>query len=123
MLLLAPVNIYYRIADPGSFFFWLGVFFTFFQLGLLYGPAYATLQELAPPHICSTAVAFNFLMASVVGVGMSITASGIFIDYLISAGVASPYTVSLLMFTVLSFSSVSAFYFAVRHMPEEGSRV
>ena len=123
LLLLAPINIYYRIADPGSFFFWLGVFFTFFQLGLLYGPAYATLQELAPPHICSTAVAFNILMASVVGVGMSITASGIFIDYLLAAGVASPYTVSLLTFTVLSFSSVPAFYFAVRYMPKDGNRV
>ena len=39
------------------------------------------------------------------------------------AGVTSPYTVSLLMFTVLSFSSVPAFYFAVRYMPEEGNRV
>ena len=123
LLLLAPINIYYRVADPGSFFFWLGVFLTFFQLGLLYGPAYATLQELAPPHICSTAVAFNILMASVVGVGMSITASGIFIDYLIAAGVASPYTVSLLTFTVLSFTSVPAFYLAARYMPGEGNRI
>ena len=122
LLLLAPINIYYRIADPGSFFFWLGVFFTFFQLGLLYGPAYATLQQLAPPQICSTVVAFNILMASVVGVGMSITASGILIDYLIAAGVASPYTFSLLVFTVLSFSSIPVFYFAVRYMPEEGNR-
>ena len=117
LLLLAPINIYYRIADPGSFFFWLGVFFTFFQLGVLYGPSYATIQELAPPHICSTAVAFNILMASVVGVGLSITASGMFIDYLIAAGEESPYTISLLLFTAVSMLSLPFFYLATRHMP------
>lgn len=118
LLLLAPINIYYRIADPGSFFFWLGVFFTFFQLGVLYGPSYATIQELAPPHICSTAVAFNILIASVVGVGLSITASGFLIDYLLEAGSDSPYTISLLVFTVLSMLSIPAFGLAVRFMPD-----
>ena len=117
LLLLAPINIYYRIADPGSFFFWLGVFFTFFQLGVLYGPSYATIQELAPPHLCSTAVAFNILMASVVGVGLSITASGLFIDYLVAAGAESPYTISLLLFTAVSMLSVPCFYLASRYMP------
>ena len=37
-------------------------------------------------------------------------------------GVTSPYTVSLLMFTVLSFSSIPAFYFAVRYMPGKGNQ-
>ncbi|NKB37937.1 MAG: MFS transporter [Gammaproteobacteria bacterium] len=119
LILLAPINIYYRLADPDSFFFWLGVFFTFFQLGVLYGPSYATIQELAPPHICSTVVAFNILMASVVGVGMSITASGVLIDYLIEAGNASPYTVSLLVFTIVSMLSIPVFWLAVRFTPDQ----
>ena len=123
LILLAPINIYYRIADPGSFFFWLGVFFTFFQLGVLYGPAYATIQELAPPQICSTAVAFNILIASVVGVGMSITLSGILIDYLMSIGSEQPYTLSLLLFTILSMVSIPIFYLAVRFMPESESGI
>jgi MFS family permease len=119
MLLLAPINIYYRIADPGSFFFWLGVFFTFFQLGVAYGPVYATIQELAPPHICSTAVAFNILLSSVLGVGMSITISGFLIDYFLAIGSSSPFTLSLLIFTILSFASVPAFYFAVKYHKRE----
>jgi len=115
MLILAPINIYYRIADPGTFFFWLGVFFTFFQLGAQYGPVYATIQELAPPQVCSTAVAFSILLCSVIGVGMSITASGILIDYLSAAGMESPYTLALLIFTILSFASIPAFYFAAKY--------
>jgi MFS transporter, Spinster family, sphingosine-1-phosphate transporter len=114
MIMLAPINIYYRIADPGTFFFWFGVFFTFFQLGVSYGPVYATIQELAPPQVCSTVVAFNILMASVVGVGFSITASGILIDYFIGLQLAEPYTWSLLVFTVLSMTCIPAFYFAMK---------
>ena len=119
LLLLAPINIYYRIADPGSVLFWLGVFFTFFQLGVMYGPVYATLQELAPPHICSSTVAFNILMSSVVGVGMSITASGFLIDYFAGQQVASPYSLSLLVFTILSMVSIPVFYFAVKYHKKE----
>ena len=119
MLLLAPINIYYRIADPGTFFFWLGVFFTFFQLGVMYGPIYSTLQELAPPQICSTVIAFHILMCSVIGVGMSITASGFLIDYFISLGISTPYTLSLLLFTIFSMSSIPVFYFAVKYHRKE----
>lgn len=114
MVLLAPINIYYRISDPGTLFFWLGVFFTFFQLGVSYGPVYATIQELAPPQVCSTVVAFNILMASVVGVGFSITASGILIDYFVNLGLNEPYTWSLLIFTTLSMTSIPAFYLATK---------
>jgi MFS transporter, Spinster family, sphingosine-1-phosphate transporter len=119
MLILAPINIYYRIADPGTFFFWLGVFFTFFQLGVMYGPVYATLQELAPPQICSTVVAFNILMASVVGVGLSITASGLLIDYFVTIEMSNPYTGSLLVFTVMSMTSIPAFYLAMKYHQKE----
>ena len=115
LLILAPINIYYRISDPGTFFFWLGVFFTFFQLGVMYGPVYATLQELAPPQVCSTVVAFNILMASVVGVGLSITASGLLIDYFVGIELSDPYTWSLLVFTVLSMTSIPAFYLAMKY--------
>lgn len=34
MLLLAPINLAYRVVDPDHWVFWLGVFAGFFQLGL-----------------------------------------------------------------------------------------
>jgi len=120
LLLIAPINIYYRVADPASLFFWLGVFFTFFQLGVMYGPVYSTIQTLAPPQICSTVVAFLILMCSVVGVGLSITASGYLIDQFMAAGITSAYSLSVLIFTVASMASVPAFYLAVRSKAREG---
>lgn len=116
MLVLAPISIYYRIADPSSFLFWLGVFITFFQLGAMYGPILSTLQELAPPQICATVVAFYILMTSLVGVGSSITASGFLIDYFIATGMNNAYTVSMIIFTTLSFLAIPAFYFANRYL-------
>lgn len=120
LLIIAPVNIYYRIAEPESVFFWMGVFFTFFQLGVMYGPMYATVQTLAPPHICSTVVAFLILMCSVVGVGLSITASGYLIDYIMLFDTETAYSGSVLFFTVLSFLSVPSYYLAVRYKIKEG---
>ena len=117
MLMLVPVNVYYRIAEPDSVFFWLGVFFTFFQLGVMYGPILSTILEIAPPQICSTTIAFYILMSSTVGVGVSITASGFLIDYLMFLGIDQPYSLSLLIFTLLSTCSIPAFYLANKYSP------
>jgi ABC-type thiamin/hydroxymethylpyrimidine transport system permease subunit len=55
----------------------------------------------------------------VLGVGMSITISGFLIDYFLATGSSSPFTLSLLIFTILSFASVPAFYFAVKYHKRE----
>ena len=38
LLVLAPFNVLYRIVDPDTIWFWLGVFVGYFQLGAFYGP-------------------------------------------------------------------------------------
>ncbi len=58
LMALAPVNLAYRLVPPDSFFFFAGIFFGFFGLGAFYGPTFSTVQELAPPHIRATIVAF-----------------------------------------------------------------
>ena len=73
----------------------------FFQLGSFYGPTFSTVQELTPPQIRSTAVAFYLLMLNLIGLALGITFSGIMIDYLIEIGVEEPYTKTLLVFTAL----------------------
>ena len=59
MLLLAPINIAYRIVDPASLWFWIGVFTGFFQLGAFYGPTFATVQELVWGLLTSVEFRFN----------------------------------------------------------------
>lgn len=119
MLALAPINIVYRLVDPSSMWFWVGVFVGFFQLGCFYGPTFATVQELVPPQIRATVVAFYILLLNMAGVAIGVSAAGIYVDYLIAVGNPEPYTTALLWFTVVSFFAIPLFYFAGRRYDQD----
>jgi MFS family permease len=119
LLVLAPVAIAYRLADPSSIWFWAGVFFSYFQLGCFYGPTCATGRELVPPRIRGTVVAFYILTLNFVGLGIGVTAGGVVIDSLKAAGTLEPYTWTLLTFTLLSLIAIPLFYFAGRRFDRD----
>jgi MFS family permease len=119
LLVLAPVNVAYRIVDADSIWFWVGIFVAFFQLGCFYGPTFSTVQELVPPQIRATVVAFYILLLNFVGVGIGITAGGICIDWLISLNVEEPYTWTLIAFTVISLLAIPLFYIAGRRFSRD----
>lgn len=121
MLLLAPANIAYRLVPPDSIWFWVGVFVGFFQLGCFYGPTFSSVQELVPPQIRATVVAFYILMLNLVGLGFGITAGGYCIDVMLEAGVAEPYTWTLVVFTLISLLAIPLFFVAGRRF--DGDRV
>ncbi|MEM7216966.1 MAG: MFS transporter [Pseudomonadota bacterium] len=123
MLLLTPVNIAYRLVPPESIWFWLGIFLGFFQLGCFYGPTFSTVQELVPPTVRATIVAFYLLTLNLVGVGIGVTAAGIAIDMMIGAGIAEPYTKALLGFTLTSMLAIPAFYLAGRLFERDKARL
>ncbi|MCY4342146.1 MAG: MFS transporter [Gammaproteobacteria bacterium] len=110
----APFGIAYRLVDGDSIWFWIGVFVGFFQLGCFYGPTFSTVQELVPPGIRATVVAFYILLLNFVGLGIGITAGGIVIDALAARGVAAPYTWTLLVFTIISLGAAPLYYWAGR---------
>ncbi len=123
MLVMAPLNVAYRIISPESVFFWIGVFAGFFQLGCFYGPTFATVQELVPPSIRASVVAFYLLMLNLVGLGIGITGGGISIDLMIGAGVGQPYTWTLLVFTGISGLAIPLFFFAGRRFEADRERL
>jgi MFS family permease len=123
MLVLAPINLAYRLVDPSSFVFWAGVFTGFFQLGCFYGPTFATVQELVPSQIRATVVAFYLLLLNMVGVAIGVSLAGVYIDYLLSIGAAEPYTQALLWFTVISFSAIPLFFLAGRRYDKDKQRL
>jgi MFS family permease len=123
LLVLVPINMLYRLADPGSLFFWAGVFLGFFQLGIFYGPTFSTVQELVPPQVRSTVVAFYLLMLNLIGLGFGITVSGYVIDYLMVLDVVEPYTWTLLGFTLLSATAIPLFYFAGRRFHRDREKL
>ena len=123
MLVLAPINLVYRLVDPGTIWFWIGVFMGFFQLGSFYGPTFSTVQELVPPQIRATVVAFYILTLNLIGLGIGITFGGMTIDLLIGWGVAQPYTWTLVGFTALSMTAIPLFLFAGRRFNHDREKL
>lgn len=123
MLILIPINIGYRLVEPNTFLFWLGIFCGYFQLGCFYGPTFSTVQELVPPQIRSTVVAFYLLMLNLVGLALGITLSGYVIDYLMEIGANEPYTATLVTFTVLSGLAIPLFYLAGKRFHQDRDKL
>lgn len=123
LLVLMPLGLVYRMVDPSSIFFWAGIFFGFFQLGIFYGPTFSTIQELTPPQVRSTMVAFYLLALNFIGLGIGITASGYFIDLMMEAGVSEPYTKVLIGFTLLSATAIPLFYLSGKYFHRDRDKL
>ncbi len=123
MLLLAPINVAYRLVDPASLLFWVGVFVGFFQLGCFYGPTFSTVQELVPGHVRATIVAFYLLLLNLVGVGLGVTLAGVAIDWMFAAGIDEPYTKALLVFTGISLLAIPLFYLGGKRFEKDKARL
>ena len=122
-LVFAPFGIAYRLVDGDSIWFWIGIFVGFFQLGCFYGPTFSTVQELVPPNIRATVVAFYILVLNFIGLGIGITVGGVVIDALMARGVAEPYTWTLLAFTILSLGAAPLYYWAGRRYQSDRRRL
>ncbi len=122
-VVLTPIAFFYRLAEPGSLLFWVGVAAGYFQLGTFYGPTFATVQELVPPQIRGTVVALYILVLNFVGLGIGITGGGYLIDGLAAAGHASPYTTTLLVFTTLSAAAIPCFWIAGRRFERDKAKL
>lgn len=114
LLALLPVNLCYRLADPATPLFWIGICVAYFQLGAFYGPTFSVVQELCPPQVRSTVVAFYIMALNVVGVGGGVTGAGMLADALTSRGVADPYSWTLFVFTCISGLSIPLYFLAAR---------
>ena len=118
MLLLLPLNILGRIVSPDAYIFWVAMMAGSFQLGAVYGPIFATVQELAPSHMKATVIAFFILNLNMIGMFIGTTGTGIILDTLIMYNenalvpISEPYTKTLLFFTLISSLSIPMFWFA-----------
>jgi MFS family permease len=122
-LLLTPFAIAYRLVPGDHILFELGILLGFFQLGLFYGPTFATVQELAPSRIRATVVAFYILLLNFVGLGIGITGGGIMIDVLAARGVENPYTVTLVSFTLISILALPLNFIAGKLYRRDAARL
>ena len=114
MLAILPLSIAYRLSTPGTPIFYLGMGIGVFQLAAFYGPTFSTVQDLAPPNARATVTAFYILCLNVIGLGIGNTGAGWAIDHFRAAGVAQPYTASVLVFIGISTLAIPSFFLAGR---------
>ncbi|MDE0840838.1 MAG: hypothetical protein OSA42_01470 [Porticoccaceae bacterium] len=102
----------FKLALGGSIWIAIGLFFGVFQLGAFFSPTFATIQELVPPAVRSTIIAFAIMAMNIVGMGLGVTLTGVAIDALIAKGIDQPYSVVLVTLQVFFFVSTPCFLYA-----------
>ena len=123
MLALTPFSVAYRLVPAGSPLFYAGILIGIFQLAAFYGPTFSTVQELAPNSARATVTAFYILCLNVIGLGIGITGAGWTTDLFRGAGVAQPYTWSLVTFTLISTIAIPSFFLAGRWFKRDRGRI
>lgn len=122
MLILVPLAVVYRLSPPGTLFFLFGMGIGVFQLAAFYGPTFSTVQELAPPGARATVTGFYILCLNVIGLGIGNTGAGWAVDHFRQAGMAQPYTASVIVFICASGLAIPAFFLAGRWSKGDAAR-
>tara|TARA_B100000809_G_scaffold75265_1_gene72977 strand:+ start:836 stop:2128 length:1293 start_codon:yes stop_codon:yes gene_type:complete len=122
-LLTLPISIYYRFVEPGSIIFWIGIIVGYFQLGCFFGPTFSTVQELVPENIKATVVSFYILTLNLIGLTIGSLVGGILADLMEAANYQEPYTVMLVIFSIISIVSIPCYYLAGKKYHEDKNRL
>ena len=109
-LIMMPLA-FTRYLETDTILFWVGVCSSAFSLGCFYGPVLAVVQELVPPSIRGTVVAFLLLCLNMLGIVPGSLLMGMLSDNLISQGVENPYTLLLVGFSVMFLVLGPIFYY------------
>ena len=123
MITFAPFILAFRLSGVGSVWIPIGMFFAVVQMGAIFGPIFATVQELAPAQVRATTVAVTIMLFNILGLGIGITGTGIAVDWVISRGWAQPYSIVILSATLFSYLAVPCFYLSGRWFKRDKERV
>jgi len=122
-LLTLPLGIYYRFVEPGTLIFWVGIGIGYFQLGCFFGPTFSTVQELVPENIKATVVSFYILTLNLIGLTIGAWGGGVCADMLAAANYEEPYTVMLVIFSIISVVSIPCYYLAGKKYYEDKGKL
>ena len=89
-----------------------GIIIGYFQLGCFFGPTFSTVQELVPENIKATVVSFYILTLNLIGLTIGSLGGGFCADLLRSSGYSEPYTIMLVIFSIISIVSIPCYYLA-----------
>jgi len=109
-LFFVPFSVGFFLLPASSPLFYVCWFFSSASTVAYFGPVFSAIQELAPPHIQSSAVAFGLLVMNLLGVGPGPWITGMIGD-------RASLTVGLLSSVGVSTLSIVAFAAAARLAP------
>jgi MFS family permease len=115
-LFFAPFNAAFFLLPASSPLFYVCWFVFTASTVAYFGPVFSAVQELAPGHVRSSAVAFGLLVMNIVGVGPGPWITGMIGDRV-------SLTMGLLSSVGVSTLSVVAFAAAARRWPRDGVTV
>jgi len=105
ILCSAPLLILFRLSEPGSGWFQIGMMASVFLLTFPYGALFSLVLENAPASIQSTATGFTMFVANVLVIGTGTYLVGLSADLLAAQEVAEPMTKTLLGADALTIAS------------------
>ncbi len=112
MLVMTPLLLGYRLVDPSSSFFYIGMCAGFFLMSAFYGPAFSTIQDLSPVRMRARMTAILLIACNLIGLGLGAFMTGLVSDMLQSAAVESSLTWSLLTMDLISLLAIPSFAWA-----------
>lgn len=112
MLALAPLLLGYRLVDPSSSFFYIGMCTGFFLMSAFYGPAFSTIQDLSPARMRARMTAILLIACNLIGLGLGAFITGLVSDLLQGAAVENSLTWSLLASDLISLFAIPSFVWA-----------
>ncbi|MFT7528394.1 MAG: MFS family permease [Arenicella sp.] len=112
MLIVLPFLVGYRLSEPGSDVFYIGMGAGFLALTVFFGPAFSTIQDLTPPHLRGVTTAILLLFMNLIGLGLGAVIAGVLSDLFQTMGLAEPLTWSLICIDLLGLFTIVSFFIA-----------
>ena len=112
LLLVTPLIIVYRLAEPGSTIFYIGMSTGFVAFMSMFGPTVSTIQDLTPAHLRGVTMAIFILGMNLIGVAAGALMTGVLSDAFSALGVQEPLTWSLVSIDILSVFTITSFLLA-----------
>ena len=109
VLCLAPFILGFRLAEPGSPLFYAGMAAGILFFSAFYGPSFAVLQSVVPPHLRASVTGLTMLLVNVFALGLGSVAIGGASDALAAAGATQPLFLPLIMADAVSLLSLVCF--------------
>jgi predicted MFS family arabinose efflux permease len=114
LLVLGPLLPLYRLANPGSPAFLIGMTSSILFMTALYGLFFAVIEELLPQRLKATSTGLNMLLINVFALGMVSLAIGYTSDRLLASGSALSWTLPLLAADALAMMAIPCAFLTMR---------